>query len=299
MDNKPKTNLSFTSIVVSGGAFKTLSSIGCLKCLEEYGIMQNIRTCVGTSAGSIISLAIVLGFTSNEIRDFILAYLQKDDISSFNVEEVFNIFTTYGLNTGANLEAFISAMIYHKLQVKDITFLELAKVTGKNLVICVANISKEHEEFWCIDTMPLLNVVKAVRASCSLPILFTPISHNGCMYVDGGIYNNFPIDYFKGNMLRDIVGINIIGKVDISTETFIQYMTSLFHTIIKRLTKDYKSAMRQSIVTLEFEDEMWISLADFKVHLPTETLDNYVNVGYFKMKEIIEGESTSMLESSS
>lgn len=290
VDSTRKPELRFTNMVVSGGAFKTLSSIGCLKCLEEKGITSNIKNCVGTSAGSIISLAIVLGYTSKEIKEFCIEYLQKEQITSFNIEEIFNIFATYGLNSGINIETFISCMINKKLNVKDITFLELAKVTGKNLVVCVANISKEREEFWSVDTTPLINVVKAVRASCSLPLLFTPVVHEGDMYVDGGIYNNFPIDYFSNNKLRDILGINIVGKVKISTDDFVQYMTSLFHTVIKRLTKEYKPSVNNNIVTLEFEDEMWISLADFKVHIPNETLEHYINVGYTKMKEILENE---------
>jgi len=278
----------FTSIVISGGDLKTLSSIGCIQYLEEMNLTNKMRNFVGTSAGSIMCLFLVLGYTANEIQQFIIEYLQRDDIARFNLDEVLNLLQSYGMNSGKNIEILVSEIIYKKIGIKDITFLELAKITGKNLVVCVANITKEHEEFWSVDTTPLLNIVKAIRTSCSLPLLFTPMTHEECLYVDGGIYNNFPIDYFKDNKLKDILGINIIGTLQIETNNFVQYMTSLFHTIIKRLTKEYTTDQNKNIVSLEFEDEFWISLVDFKVSLTNDMLIKYISFGYSNMKKMLE-----------
>jgi predicted acylesterase/phospholipase RssA len=278
----------FTSIVISGGALKTLSSIGCIQCLEEMNLTNKMRNFVGTSAGSIMCLFLVLGYTANEIKQFIIEYVQRDDIARFNLDEVLNLLQSYGMNSGKNIERLVSEIIYKKIGIKDITFLELAKITGKNLVVCVANITKEHEEFWSVDTTPLLNIIKAIRTSCSLPLLFTPVTYEECLYVDGGIYNNFPIDYFKDNKLKDILGINIIGTVQIETNNFVQYMTSLFHTIIKRLTKEHTTDQNKNIVSLQFEDEFWISLVDFKVSLTNDMLSNYISFGYSNMKKLLE-----------
>src|SRR6056297_3966536 len=37
------------------------------------------------------------------------------------------------------------------------------------------------------------NVVKAVQASSSIPIIFSPVEINGQLYVDGGLLDNVPI----------------------------------------------------------------------------------------------------------
>ena len=77
------------------------------------------------------------------------------------------------------------------------------------LVVCVANLSKEKSEYFNIDTMPNLSVATAIKFSCSVPVVYAPLTINDDVYMDGGLYNNFPIDYFKDTKLKDILGINI------------------------------------------------------------------------------------------
>jgi predicted acylesterase/phospholipase RssA len=278
---------TFTNMVISGGAMKTLSSIGCIRYLEEVNLIKYLRNFVGTSAGSILCLFIVLGYTSVEILDFVNEFLMKDEIVKLDINEMFQILSTFGLNSGANIERFVSEMLYRKIKMKDATFVDLAKDTGKNLVVCVANLTKETEEYWSVDTVPNMSVVKAVRASCSLPLVFTPMIHNGDIYIDGGIYNNFPIDYFNTSTLKDIIGINIAGNIDKKITDLMQYLTLVFHCAVKRLTKSYNNNLDRNVITLEFEDESWISFNDLKVKLNPDTFDNYVNSGYNKMKSLL------------
>ena len=63
---------SFTSIVISGGAMKVVSTIGCFKYLEEQNMIQSIKNFVGTSAGSIICFFILLQYRSSDIINFMI-----------------------------------------------------------------------------------------------------------------------------------------------------------------------------------------------------------------------------------
>ena len=36
-------------------------------------------------------------------------------------------------------------------------------------------------------------IVEAVTASCSIPVIFSPVVINGIHYVDGGLFRNFPV----------------------------------------------------------------------------------------------------------
>lgn len=285
-----KQHFYFTKMVVAGGAIKSLSAIGSIAYLEEVCLVNNLKHFVGTSAGSIICLFMVLGYSAQEIVKFLNENIVKDEIANINIEDIFGIVDNYGLNLGKNLEIFLSNIIYGKMKVKDISFLDLAKHTGKDFVVCVANITQEKEEYWSVDTVPNMSVVKAIRTSCSLPILFTPIKHNDNMYLDGGLYNNFPIDYFTKSVsnIKDIIGINIVSTSKDTINTFLDYIAKIFQTVINRLTKQYTNELNDNILTLQFEDEGWISFKSMRIDISKEILEKYILIGYQKMKELIK-----------
>lgn len=286
---KKQQHFSFTKIVISGGAVKSLSAIGCIAYLEEACLVQGLKHFVGTSAGSIICLFMVLGYKAHEIVKFLNDNIVKDEIANINIEDVFGIMDNYGMNLGRNLEYFLNNILYEKLKLKNVSFLDLAKHTGKDLIVCVANLTKEKEEFWSVDTVPNMSVVKAIKTSCSLPILFAPVKHNDDLYLDGGLYNNFPIDYFTKSMsnIKDIIGINIVSVSNKTTDTFINYIAKLFQTVINKLTKEYTNELDDNILTLQFEDEGWISISGLRIEISKQTLEYYIYTGYQKMKSLI------------
>lgn len=284
-----KQHFYFTKLVVAGGAIKSLSAIGSIAYLEETHLVHNLKHFIGTSAGSIICLFLVLGYKAQEIVKFINEHIDKDEIANVNIEDFFGIIDNYGLNLGKNLEVFLSSIIYEKLKLKDISFLDLAKHSGKDFIVCVANLSKEKEEYWSLDTVPNMSVIKAIRTSCSLPILFTPTKYNGDLYLDGGLYNNFPIDYFTKSVsdIKDIIGINIVSTSRRTIDTFVDYITKIFQTVINRLTKEYTNDLNDNILTLQFEDEGWISFKGMRIDISRDTLEKYILTGYQEMKSLI------------
>lgn len=280
--------MQFSNIVISGGAMKAFSSIGCIRYLEEIDVLKYIRNYLGTSAGSLLCLFLVLGFSSKEITTFLTEQFKRRDVIELNVDEALLLFENYGLTSGANLTKFINEMLLLKTKKHDITFLELAKTTGKNLIVCVANITEEKEEYWSVDTTPNMSVVFAIRASCSLPLIFTPINYKGNIYIDGGIYNNFPIDYFKTDVIKDVIGINILTKSKSEVKDLLSYITVIINTTIKHLVKPYNDDLKNNVVTLELQDEAWISFSNMTISLPEQLLEQYILLGYNEMKKKLE-----------
>lgn len=267
---------------------KAMACIGVARFLEERSLMKPVRNFVGTSAGSIICLLMALGYSSTEIRKALVETLADDTLTGFDVEKIFDIMTTYGMNDGSGLARGLERLVYKRYHVKDITFIDLAKASGKNLVVCVSNLTKESPEYLSVDTAPGLSVIKAVVASCSIPILFQPVEIGGCMYLDGALYNNFPIDYFSDNKLRDILGINIVFKNYQKHDTFGKYLRFLFNSVVERFNKKLLSNQDRNIVTLEFEEEEgWFSFEDAKIRLSEEKLEEYISIGYNACKDAI------------
>lgn len=273
--------MQFTSIVIAGGAFKVLSTIGILKYLEENNLINRLKNYVGTSAGSLICTMMVLGYTSSDIYAFIKENFVDDSHISLDIEEIFNIFDTYGMSTGIKLVSLIEKAIYKKTKLKDITFMDVAKRLGKNLVICVSNLTKECSEYLSVDTVPDMSVTQALRMSCALPFLFSPVIYKDCYYLDGGLYNNFPISYLSGSQCKDIIGINILCKNYQKTDNFISYAVFLLHTTLAKINShSVQTDVDKNIINIELEDTNYLTSDTINLHVSIDKLNKYTDYGY-------------------
>jgi len=183
-----------TCLCFSGGGIKGFSFVGALTKLMEKNIIniEKIDTFVGTSAGSMFSFFLVLGFTIDEIKDFIMTF----NFSKLNGEiDCINLLESFGINNGERIKLLFSKFLEIKYSVKDITFKELYNLTNKKLLVIGTNLTKSREELFSVDSTPDMSVITAIRISTSVPIIFTPVNYNGDLYVDGALVNNFPINY--------------------------------------------------------------------------------------------------------
>jgi predicted acylesterase/phospholipase RssA len=284
----------FSSIVIAGGAVKVLSTIGCLKYLEEHNMTGSIKNYVGTSAGAIMCLFMILGYKSIEIVEFMKEALKDNIISTFDMSKVFNFISDYGISDGSNLVEMLERILYKKMRQKDINFMDLAKKIGKHLVICVANLSDEQVEFFSVDTCPHMSIITAIKASCAVPFIFTPVKVNDKLYVDGGMYNNFAIDYFKDHRLKDILGLNIRQKNYQNTSDIISYSIFIINSLINRVNKKNYDDISRNIVTIDIEDNDCFSFNTLTLNITTEIFQSYMTLGY----DLIKAKMTTTIPAS-
>ena len=201
MDDGPPQRLpSYDALVFSGGGAATITFVGALRYLEHIGCLHKACTLVGTSAGAILALLVSVGMGSHDVRAWLMENLGSGDLSSLDPEGIFEFAERLGVDDGQRMVGCMRRTMQSRGVLcasgdGDPTFLELAKHTGKNLVVCAANLTLVRHEFFCVDTTPDVSVLLAVRMSFGIPLLFTPIFHRGCCYVDGGLFDNCPVDY--------------------------------------------------------------------------------------------------------
>jgi NTE family protein len=182
------------TICLSGGGIKGISFASALNYLHNNNVinLNNITHWAGTSAGAFISFILIIGFTPNEFNDFIL------DFNFTKIEPEINcdtLFQKYGIDDGEKMVLLLSHFLNFKLGVKDITFIDLFKLTNKKITIIGTNYTKGTEEAFNHINTPIMSVIKAVRISISIPLIYTPVFYNSCFYVDGALINNFPIKH--------------------------------------------------------------------------------------------------------
>lgn len=276
----------FSSIVISGGALKVLCSLGCIKYLEEHDMLASVRNFVGTSAGAMICFFLVLGYKSHEIELFLEKNLDDPKIGLLDPSQVLNILNDYGISDGSNFIELMKRILYGRTRMNDITFIELAKLTGRNLVVCVSNLTDEKEEFFSVDSKPNMSVIQALRISCSIPLIFNPVVLDEKLYLDGALYNNFPMNYFKkDNKLHDVLGINVRFHNYRKTDNILLFILNMVFSLVTKVQQNNYDNEEHNVVTINIDTVKWLMLDELKIKYPKDQMDMIVQKGYNAIKE--------------
>jgi len=195
---------NINTLCISGGGIKGISFLGAIAHLIDckYIDLNNINTFIGSSVGSIISLLFVLGYTIDELIDFILNF--NFEILEPNID-CENIFTDFGFSNNDKIILTVEHFIRSKINKKDITFIELYNLTGKKLIMTGTNITDLKLEYFDYINTPNMLLTDAIRISTCVPIIFAPIKYNDKYYIDGCIASHLPIDICNSNTTLGLV----------------------------------------------------------------------------------------------
>lgn len=157
-----------TGIAFGGGGAKGFSHIGVLMAFENFGIRPGILA--GVSAGSIAAVLYAAGLTPKEMIDCFSSYSRFGDFTRWTLpkEGIFRID-----KFGKLLESW--------LPVKNLEELNIPTV------VCATEFDNGKSIGWSKG-----EIVPRVLASCSIPVVFHPVTINGIHYVDGGVLRNLP-----------------------------------------------------------------------------------------------------------
>jgi NTE family protein len=177
-------------LVLGCGGAKGLSHIGVIKFLEEMDVKIDFIT--GSSIGALIGGAYASGLSIKEIEDIAL----ETDLTS--TAKLFSPgFGKSGLVTGTKVQEFLSSKFSNKnIEDLKIPFTAVATdiITGQEI-----HFSKG-------------DLVEAIRASISIPIVFQPVIWNNIVLVDGGLVNPVPINVARKMGADYIIAVNILSS---------------------------------------------------------------------------------------
>ncbi|WP_216901448.1 patatin family protein [Synechococcus sp. CCY 9618] len=169
----------------SGGA-RGWAHIGVIRALEEAGI--RIDCISGASIGALVG-AIHCAGELDELEEFIQDLSWRDMLSYFDM-----VFPTSGLLDGNKVYELLSEHMQGMLiEESPIPF------------CCVATDLIKGEEVHIRSG----SMVDAVRASISVPGIFTPFCHGDLFLGDGGIVNPVPVDVVRGMGAEVVIAVNL------------------------------------------------------------------------------------------
>ena len=269
---------------------KGFAFIGVLKFLDEHNLLRHVHNVISTSAGSIAAFMLCLGMTVDECRETMQAFLEEYGKKEVDIDNIINIYDTLGIDNGAFIRNHLSKLLYAKRKIRDMTFRELAQSKGMNLVICASNITTAKCEYFSVDTTPELSILTAIRASIAIPIIMCPVIINDNYYVDGGVFNNFPIEYFDRDTkpFRDTLGVVIKNiKSSVTSNAFekltlVTYIGRLVDAMCTRLNDKVPKERNNHVVEIVYEDEdpYDFDLSAFAFKMDKQMLERYEKHGY-------------------
>jgi len=226
------------TLCFSGGGMKGGAFFGALSYLEKNNHinMKKIKTFVGCSIGGICAFYFALGYTIDEIIEFIMDFNFSNLEPDVNCE---NIFINYGLSDNNKLGIVMSHFIKNKFNKTDLTFYELYTLTGNKLIINGANISDSKGEFFDHILTPDMSVITALMISSCVPIVFNPILYNDKYYVDGGISNAFPIEICNKNTTLGFYIQTTNRKIDSLASVALASLSLLMQEPFKKYDNSY------------------------------------------------------------
>ncbi|WP_455381398.1 patatin-like phospholipase family protein [Salinispira pacifica] len=225
MKNSEKVDRPRVGLALGGGAARGFAHIGVLKVLEEEQIP--IDFVAGTSIGSLVGALHCAGFSWQEIVS-----------STKNVnwgDLVKPIWPSLGLVQSDKLEQVIGKSI------NSATFDQL-RVPFKAVAVDIVE-----GEVVILDSGP---IAPAVRASCSIPGIFTPAEIEGRLLVDGGVLNSVPADVVRSMGADVVIAVNLNGdrKKHGKPENVLDVMFYSFNLMVARSTD---RTMRYADVVIE------------------------------------------------
>lgn len=181
-------------LALSGGAARGLAHIGVLDVLHKEGIP--IDVIAGTSAGAVVGAIYAWKRDINPVREYALGTTNWIKIAPLIDPSLFK----GGLMKGAKLSNLIASYIGGDTQFSD---LEIP-------FACVATDIDTGEEI-VIDSGP---VTEALRASISVPGIFTLVKWEGRYLADGGLTTPIPVHVARNIGADFIIAVNVNPPVN-------------------------------------------------------------------------------------
>jgi NTE family protein len=178
------------ALVLGGGAARGFAHVGVIRVLEQEKIP--IHMIVGTSVGSLIG-ALYASDPNSFNLEWLSFTIEKDDIFDYSV-----IYSKMGPVQGERLEKFVQTKVKAKT-IEQMKIPYYAVATDLNA-----------GNTWVFEKG---SVAKAVRASSSIPGIFTPLEMGGKTYVDGGVTDNLPVDIARAKGADIIIAVNISKNI--------------------------------------------------------------------------------------
>ena len=174
-------------LALGGGMARGCAHIGVLRELEKHDIP--IDLIAGTSVGSLIGGAYAAGLSPDQIEKMALT-ISWNDLGRVTISKL-------GFYNSERTEEYVRKHF-------PVTEFEKARLPFGAVA---TDIQTGKMVIFTEGSLPL-----AIRASCAMPIFYTPVVVNGRMMVDGGLVGHIPASVAR------LMGADLVVAIDVNSQ---------------------------------------------------------------------------------
>lgn len=243
IDDPAAPNRKSVGLVLSGGGAKGAAQLRVIKAIEEAGIP--IDYIAGTSIGSIIGGLYAVGYTIEEIEEL---------YTSMNWFDIFTDRNARDKQLFADKQKDDAYMFDVLLSTDDIS-MPSGIVRGDKFMDQLNELLLGYQHIDSFDKLPIPfacvsydmntgseyvarggSLSAAIRASMSIPGVFKPVKYRDMVLVDGGVYNNFPVDVVRDMGAEIVIGVDLSDGI--RTDADVENMIIIFEQLTTFLGRD-------------------------------------------------------------
>jgi len=210
-------NAQKVGLVLSGGGAKGVTHIGVIRALEEEGIPIDFIT--GTSMGAIIGGLYAAGYSPDEMEAMVNSP-EFDYWLSGKVDKKYTYFFKKPEDDASwgdfrfQIDSVLTPSLPSNIVSPVLMDFAFMKIFAGASAAAAYDFDSLMVPFRCLASDIVRNeqvILKngdlgsSIRASMTFPFYFKPITIDGRLLFDGGMYNNFPSDVMLDHFFPDII----------------------------------------------------------------------------------------------
>ncbi len=245
-------------LVLAGGGARGLAHIGVIRYLEERGI--RVQAIAGTSMGAIVGAMHASGLDAAAMEEIATTLDWKHAFDDTTPREQLSL---------RRKQEDLDFLVRGKLRYKEGRLrLPMGAIEGQHLNMVLHDIVGHVARVHDFDALPIPfravatdietgdavvigrgDLAMAMRASMSIPGIFSPVEIDGRLLVDGGIANNIPVD------VAQAMGVDRLIVIDVGTALYQRARLDNVLTLMDQLTTIMtRSNSRQQLARLGGDD---------------------------------------------
>jgi NTE family protein len=182
-------------VVLGGGGVRGFAHLGVLQVMEEVGVPVDLIA--GTSMGGIVAGLYAAGVPLREIA------------ASATKTGIMDLASADRAWRGLFNHRKMAALLAELLGRQDVSFEDL------RIPAAVVAADVETSEVVVLDKGPL---IPALIATSAVPLLFSPVLHQGRWLVDGGTLNNLPVDIARRMGADRVLAVSVPPRLTLPLE---------------------------------------------------------------------------------
>ena len=273
--------------ILGGGGIRGLAYCGAYKALLEHNI--TLTGCAGSSIGAVFASLLSIDYTYSEIYE-ILSDVSFDMFIDINVDFKKELAISKGRIFLDWMREKIEKKFYGENYKKgEMPPVKFGDIKRKFIIYSVDLTNMKFKEFSNLKT-PDFEIAKAVRASVSMPGLFTPLELDNNLIVDGDLLKSTPLwrvtDSIKNCSERILEFRLEDNETPKKIGNSIEYLNRVYNAICGFATDYiidlYNEKDKFDYIKINTQD---ISVVDFLI--PKEKKQELFNTGYNRTNDYL------------